>query len=86
MSILAALLLTACDRVPVVATRPGLAEYEQPQEPDECSLDVECKVNGCGQYCTAASTDSFVSTCEDPGLPEDAECGCVQTECVWYRP
>ena len=78
-------LLAACgQRVPVLGEDDPLYTYELPEDPRECAADVGCKVNGCGQYCTAADAVEGVSTCEWPSALDGAVCGCVERACRWY--
>jgi hypothetical protein len=77
--------LAACGRrVPVLTEEDPEYAYELPQEGDECAADLGCKQNGCGQYCTAADAEDFVSTCEWPAVLDGAQCGCLRRECSWY--
>ena len=79
------LALAGCSRrVPVITEEDPLFAYELPENGNECAADEGCKRNGCGQYCTAADADDFVSTCEWPAALDDADCGCVDGLCRWY--
>jgi hypothetical protein len=77
--------LTGCwRRVPVIDEGDPHFAYELPETRGECTEDPGCKANGCGQYCTSAATEDFVSTCEAPAAFEGADCGCVEGTCRWY--
>jgi hypothetical protein len=78
-----ALALAGCGREPVFAEDDPLFAYELPEVGEECATDPDCPTNGCGQYCTAADAESFVSSCEWPSELDGAECGCIQGRCRW---
>jgi hypothetical protein len=83
---IAVLLLAGCgNRIEVYQPgEPGFTAYEQPETAGECTTDLQCTTNGCGNHCTSIDTEPFIGTCEYAAHNDFAACGCVEQRCRWF--
>jgi len=73
-------------RTPAVPkSSPNYDLFEGTAHKNACKADADCHVGGCSHEVCSADTRVMSSCIMHDDQPRDATCGCVNSECIWFR-